>query len=83
MRPYFETKYVFERINGELTGNGGLSMRDITKLHADVTMSKEWQILGLLGTTADAVYDQHGRWTTLIRNVEIPGGGGYVHNRKL
>jgi len=56
---------------GRQTGNGGLSMRDIIKLHADVTMTKAWQILGTLGTTADAVYDQHGRWTTLIRNVEI------------
>ena len=53
------------------TGNGGLSMRDITKLHAEVTMSKAWQILGILGTTADAVYDQSGRWTTLIRDIEV------------
>jgi hypothetical protein len=53
------------------TGNGGLSMRDIVKLHAEVAMSKAWQILATFGTTADAVYDQSGRWTTLVKDIEI------------
>lgn len=55
---------------GRGTANAGLTMRDITRLHASAAMKEAWAVLSGMATTAEGVFDQKNRWSAIVRTVE-------------
>ena len=55
---------------GRGSANGGLTMRDIVRMHASSAMEMAWVVLPTLATAVDAALDRDNRWKSIVRAVE-------------
>ena len=61
---------VYNLHKGRGSANGGLTMRDIARMHASAAMTKVWTVLSTLATSAEEVFDRDNRWKSIVRTVD-------------
>ena len=61
---------VYNLHKGRGSANGGLTMRDIVRMHASAAMTMAWTVLATLATSSEEAFDRDNRWKSIVRTVD-------------